>query len=450
MPAAVPSAGNAAACPGPGEAEEAARWETFTQVLALNAAWLRRSGLSLAECLKAVPDPRDARGIRHSLPAIIVLCTAAVLCGQIGVADICAWVSACTDEQLLAWAGCRHAGGAWVLPSPDTVRRLFDRLSAQDLADAIGVWLLSRIELAPVCFPVAGPVLLPAIAIDGKAVRGAIPAGGQIPFLLAAATHASAATRQVATVVAERLIGAKTNEIPEVVPLLERLAGLASITGYVLTLDALHTVKKTAQFITGMGCHYVMTVKTNREHLYAMLDALDWDALPWQHHSRESGHGRKDRRLLKVMDAPAQVKDAFPGAAQVALLERHCERKVRKRNKGSRTYATKIARSYMAVFIITSLTAREAAPEHIAIYVRGHWGIENRVHWVRDVTFGEDASQVRTGTRFRIMATLRNLAIGLIRIAGHVGIAPTIRKIKHSPPLLHAILGLPRTPETST
>src|SRR5216683_105405 len=188
MPAAVPSAGNAAACPGPGEAEEAARWETFTQVLA----------------------------------------------------------------------------------SPDTVRRLFDRLSAQDLADAIGVWLLSRIELAPVCFPVAGPVLLPAIAIDGKAVRGAIPAGGQIPFLLAAATHASAATRQAATVVAERLIGAKTSEIPEVVPLLERLAGLASITGYVLTLDALHTVKKTAQFITGMGCHYVMTVKTNREHLYAM------------------------------------------------------------------------------------------------------------------------------------------------------------------------------------
>src|SRR5713226_7080503 len=116
---------------------------------------------------------------------------------------------------------------------------------------------------------------------------------------------------------------------------------------------------------------------------YAMLDALDWDAPPWQHHSRESGHGRKDRRLLKVMDAPAQVKDAFPGAAQVALLERHCERKVRQRNKGSRTYATKIARSYMAVFIITSLTAREAAPAHIAIYVRGHWGIENRVHWVR-------------------------------------------------------------------
>jgi hypothetical protein len=73
-----------------------------------------------------------------------------------------------------------------------------------------GVWLLSRIELALVCFPVAGPVLLPAIAIDGKAVRGAIPAGGQIPFLLAAATHASAATRKAATVVAERLIGAKT------------------------------------------------------------------------------------------------------------------------------------------------------------------------------------------------------------------------------------------------
>ena len=71
-------------------------------------------------------------------------------------------------------------------------------------------------------------------------------------------------------------------------------------------------------------------------------------------------------------------------------------------------------------------------------------------HWVRDVTFREDASQVRTPPRVRAMATLRNLVIGLIRQAGHTRIAGTLRKIRNDPPLLLAILGLPQHPETST
>ncbi|HET9897537.1 MAG TPA: transposase [Streptosporangiaceae bacterium] len=95
-----------------------------------------------------------------------------------------------------------------------------------------------------------------------------------------------------------------------------------------------------------------------------------------------------------------------------------------------------------SVLIITSLDAREASPEHLAGYVRGHWTIENKVHRVRDVTYREDSSRVRTGTRPRIMATLRNIAIGLIRQAGHTKIAATIRRIRHNPALLLAILGL--------
>ena len=74
---------------------------------------------------------------------------------------------------------------------------------------------------------------------------------------------------------------------------------------------------------------------------------------------------------------------------------------------------------------MTSLSAREAAPEHLAGYVRGQWTIENKIHWVRDVTFREDASQVRKGLRFRVMATLRNLTIGLLRQAGYTRIAAT-------------------------
>jgi predicted transposase YbfD/YdcC len=104
----------------------------------------------------------------------------------------------------------------------------------------------------------------------------------------------------------------------------------------------------------------------------------------------------------------------------------------------------------IAVLGVTSLSSREAAPEHLATYVRGHWSIENRLHWVRDVTFRENASQVKTGSRPRIMATLRDLVIGLIRQAGHTRIAPTIRKIKNSPPLLLSILGLRPSPQNTS
>lgn len=129
------------------------------------------------------------------------------------------------------------------------------------------------------------------------------------------------------------------------------------------------------------------------------------------------------------------------------LIERYTTRNVRKRTKGSRKYKTVQVQTAVAVLGITSLSAREATPEHLATYVRRHWSIENKIHWVRDVTFREDASQVRTGPRPRIMATLRNLAIGLIRQAGHTKIAATIRKIKHSPALLRAILDLHPTPQ---
>ena len=97
---------------------------------------------------------------------------------------------------------------------------------------------------------------------------------------------------------------------------------------------------------------------------------------------------------------------------------------------------------------VTSLSAREAGPEHLAGYARGQWTIENKIHWVRDVTFREDASQVRTPPRVRAMATLRNLVIGLIRQAGYTRIAATVRKIRNNPPLLLAVLGLRQQSET--
>ena len=417
--------------------------QVVAEVLIERAAVLAPAGAGgLLGCFAAIDDPRDRRGIRHSLSTILGLCTAAATSGQVLLADITAWISAANQEVLAAFGCRRDAEGRHVPPHPDTVERVFTLLQAQHLADGVGAWLAARAGVGPVAAPIAGPGWLPAIAVDGKAVRGAIGADGQVPYLLAAATHGES------VVLAERLIGAKTNEVPEFAPLLRGLAKrVGGVGGCVFTMDAAHTVRAHATLITSeLFAHYVMIVKQNTKKLYDKIDALDWANIPIAHQSIDVGHGRRDKRTIRVLDAPEDL--GFPGAAQVFLVERYTTRTVRKRPKGSRRYKKVQVRSAVAVLGVTSLSAREAAPEHLAGYVRGQWTIENKIHWVRDVTFREDASQVRKSPKFRVMATLRNLTIGLLRQAGYTRIAATIRKIRNDPLLLLTILGLQQRPET--
>jgi predicted transposase YbfD/YdcC len=413
----------------------AAAGEALGELASRAAALAAASGGNLLECFAAVPDPRDPRGKRHCLPSVLALCTAAVLCGNTAIEDVTAWAHAAPQEVLAAAGARRNPLGARVAPHPDTVVRVLTALGAHGVAHHAGAYLARRAHPGPVTFPLAGPGWLPAVAVDGKAVRGAAGDDGLIPYLLAAAVHGTG------TVLAERLIGPKTNEVPGFAPLLRELNGYYCLAGHVITADAGHTVKAHAAFICGeLLAHYVFTVKQNTPRLWAELDALDWARVPVQHATEEKGHGRRERRTIQVMDAPAHITARFPCARQVALIERYVTRTVRAR-KGKR-WVRKQVKSAIAVFIITSLDAREAAPVHIAAYVRGHWTIENKVHWVRDVTFREDASRVRTGPRPRIMATLRNLAVGLIRQAGYTKIAATIRRIRYDTALLLSILGL--------
>ena len=184
--------------------------------------------------------------------------------------------------------------------------------------------------------------------------------------------------------IAERLIGPKTNEVPEFAPLLRELNGHLPLSGHVITVDAGHTVRAHARFICEeLMAHYVMTVKSNTPTLFAALDALDWAAVPVGHQSIDTGHGRVERRTVRAMDAPEHVRSLFPHIEQVFLIERYVTRKVRKRRKNSRRYTTTLVKTAVAALCITSLSAREAAPEHLAGYVRGHWAIENKIHWVR-------------------------------------------------------------------
>jgi predicted transposase YbfD/YdcC len=418
--------------------------EVVGVLVAMAAVCAEVSGEGLLECFARVPDPRDPRGVRHSLSTILGLATAAVAAGQVLLVEITSWISA-ADQGLLAAMGCRRNGlGMFVAPHKDTVERVFAVLGAQDLAAQVSAHQLKGTNIRPTGAPIAGPVLLPAVAFDGKAMCGAAGADGKIPYLLAAATHDGC------TVIAERAIGPKTNEVPEVQPLLRDLAASGEgVGGCVFTMDAGHTVRAHAVFIvTELLAHYVMTVKGNTPKLFASLDAIDWKEIPIAHKSTDNRRGRDEVRTIQVTDVPESVD--FPHAAQVFLIERICVRTVYKKVKGSRgRKKTKVCHA-VAVLGITSLSSREASGEHLATYVRSHWAIENKIHWVRDVTFREDSSKVRTDSRPRIMATLRNLVIGLIRQAGHTRIAATIRKIKNDPHLIYALMGLPTTSQLAT
>lgn len=139
---------------------------------------------------------------------------------------------------------------------------------------------------------------------------------------------------------------------------------------------------------------------------------MPWAGAPIEHVMKDRAHGRDEVRTIQVLPAP---EDLFPYAAQAFLIER-----LVRNLDGS-------PRSAIAALGITSATAERAGPARIALGVRGHWGIENKLHHVRDVTYGEDASRVRTRNAPQNMAAMRNLAIGALRASGWTSIASGLR-----------------------
>jgi len=390
------------------------------------------SGGSILDCFAGLRDPRARRGRRHSLPCVLALVVMAMLHGKTKLADITAWIAAAGQEDLAAAGARAGRDGRRVAPSPKTVTRLLGMLGAQALADAAACYLAAAEPAAPPAYPVAGPVLQPQLACDGKQAHGAVRADGTSLFLL------SAATRGI--VLAEREIPAKTNEIPEIGPMLRELNQRFPLAGWIISADALHTQRDFAALAAGdLLASYVLTVKCNQPGLYDALQQLTW-AGARRHVTTDKGHGRRETRRHLVMDAPGSMKALFPHAEQVTRVIR--TRTVTRWKNNGKKRARVTETSSETVYVITSLTAREAGPEHIAAYIRGHWTIENKVHLVRDVTLREDSSKVRAGSRPRALATLRNLTMGLIRQAGREDIAATIRDAEYDNDLLLALIRL--------
>jgi predicted transposase YbfD/YdcC len=420
-----------------GEERLRTRADDARRALLRRAAALQEAcGGSVLDCFAAVPDPRDLRGIRHSLPCVLALVVMAMLHGKTKLADITAWIGH-ADQGSLAAAGTRAGkGGTRQGPCGKTVTRVLGLLGAQALADAVASYLAAALPAGPAVFPVAGPAPQPSLNCDGKQVRGAVRPDGTSPFLLSAAASG--------IVVAEREIGVKTNEIPEMGPMLRGLNERFPLAGWILTADALHTNPGFfALACEELQAHAVLTVKGNQPGLYAVLNGLCW-AGARTHRTRDKGHGRSETRSHLVMDAPEEIKERFPHVRQVARVIR--TRTVTWWKGDGKTRRRVTETSTETVYLITSLTAREAGPEHIAAYIRNHWGIENKVHYVRDVTLCEDASKVSAGSLPRAFATLRNLLMGLIRQAGYEDVAATIRNAEYDNDLIFALLRLTTAP----
>lgn len=391
---------------------------------------------SLEAALAAIADPRRARGVRHRFTTTLLVIACATLAGAKSLVAIDEWARD-APQEVLRRLGARVSpqSGLCVPPSYATIRRAAMAVDCDTLDAVIGAWADAQADRRPER-AAAGPEdrddtddegpgqRLVGIAVDGKTLRGARRYNGSRVHLLAALRHDSA------TVVGQRDVGAKTNEITR----LGALLGPLSLAGKVVTADALHTQRSTASFLVEQKqAHFVLGVKDNQPTLLAAAKrhALDVDLACPGHCVTHRGHGRVDRHRIWAYEVPRDI--SFPHAKTFLVVERE-----------SSTLAGDRA-SVDLRYYVTDLTATQASPATMLRLVTGHWTIENGLHWVRDVTFDEDRSQVRTGTLPRVLATLRNLAITAIRQATHrrANIAAATRKLGREPHTILALLGIP-------
>jgi len=247
------------------------------------------------------------------------------------------------------------------------------------------------------------------VAVDGKTLRGANAATAGRSTCSPRRVHA---TR---TVLAQRQVDGAPGEVPAFQPLLADL----DLAGVVVTADALHTHADAAEFlVTGKQAHYLLTVKANQPTLLDRCARLPWHRIPVLDRTRDRGHGRVELRTLKAVTVHHFGFPHRPGHPGHPQGPRPRHPTVADRGRLHR---------------VTSLTFAQASPARLADLLRGHWAIEHGLHYVPDVTFAEDAFQVRTGTAPQVMACRRNLAIGVLSRAGPVNLAAALRRHARDP-----------------
>ena len=369
---------------------------------------------SLWNHLRAIPDFRKPRGLRHPLVTVLVIVLAARLKGKKNVTGIWIFGRKLTQKQL-ARAGARRnpASGQRVAPSLNTIRRVLAGVDQQQVEAELDAWLQQQ----------AGQVEPgEALALDGKWLRGSYDRDQQRDGELA-----DEPPRQQLTVV-----GLDTRQVYAQVGFTgkkedaETKAGRAALEridlpGRVVVFAALHTQRATVEQIIAAGGYYLAPVKQNQPTLCAALEGLDWSRCRSGSMAWLSG-GRVQTHTIwvtgEMADGPQRLP--FPGVRVAAQLVRQAEHK----KTGQR-------RKLQAAYYVTNLRPQNAGPRQLLELARDYWGaVENGMHRVRDgAKLREDACRARKGHQPGVLAAFNNLAISILRLLGHKNISRAMEEM---------------------
>jgi predicted transposase YbfD/YdcC len=370
---------------------------------------------SLAQALSLLPDFRQPKGKRYDLLPILLLCCIAMMCG-------------CTSQSAIADWG-RNYSRHWLYrlgfkqacaPSQSTLHRILKGIDSLKLELLLSRWCQQVFRFIGLSMPEQ----LQAAGIDGKLLCGSSKQKASQPHLLAGLSH------QLGLVLGQVAVSEKSNEITACFDLIEMLV----LEGLVITGDAMFTQRHIAEKIVSKRGDYLLSVKANQPSLLEDIKQAftdQWwmaDTLTESKMTDAYG-GRIEERTLKVSTAMAGYSD-WPGLRRVMKMERKIT-----------TKRTGVERQEEA-YAITSLDESRASAEQLLRLWREHWHIENKLHYVRDVTYKEDKSQVRKGKIPEVMAALRNVAITLMRVEGATNIAAACRRYAAQPGLAMTALGL--------
>jgi predicted transposase YbfD/YdcC len=370
--------------------------------------------LALVDVLADVPDFRQSKGKRYSLTAVLSLSVAAILCGYKSYSAIAEW-GRFYGQNFLQALGFQN----FKTPCAATLHNIFSQLDKQLLEAKLALWAHTLLQQAP-------PELhANEVAVDGKTLCGSKKQGCLDAHLLSALSH------RLGLTLFQQAVEDKTNEIGAIAELLKGLF----LQGKIITMDALLTQRKVARQILKGGADYVMVVKSNQPQLLSIVEgAMQGVEFHIQEAQQASsvdvGHGRIEERCIVVSSVLSKQEEVWPGLEQVFELKRH---RVEKKSGKE---------SLEVLYGVTSLSREKASAADLLRLVRGHWEIENRSHWVRDVVYGEDQSQVRVGNVGQVMSALRNTAIALMRLAGESNIARACRKYAAQPWQALALIGI--------
>jgi predicted transposase YbfD/YdcC len=368
----------------------------------------------LIEILAEIKDVRQKKGKRHPLAGMLALACVAMLCGYQRVSAIAEWGRNYGEKYAAAFGFEKHG-----YPAQITWYRVFRKVDLAELEQTLLNWCEQVLQ------ELQRENGLQGVSMDGKTLRGSKRQGAENSHLLAAYVH------EIGMVLSQVGVDDKTNELGIVESL---LLGLA-LEGRVITGDALFTQQGVTQLIVEQDGDYLFPVKENQQLTHEAIefwfDAPAPPELPSQTASMiEKAHGRQTTWRIETTTALNDYLD-WPGLQQTFKITRQVV--------FPKTGETQTTIRYG----ITSLSPEQADASVLLTFNRNHWGIENNLHWVRDVVFDEDRSVLRLGHTHHVMAALRNLAISLLRATGHSRIASSLRLFAAQPTRAVALVTQP-------